>query len=149
MNDNKKIIVFLILIPVAAIMIILTSSQAKFAPSFSPAERKVFSFTYGRIPDISERQPLSISSIRNPIDLQQRGGEQGFPKVALAEMVPPPETAEKRVSFILVDQKKKLAIIDGKFVHEGDVIDKHKIIRIEKDKVLLKGKEGEKWLKLD
>jgi hypothetical protein len=148
MNDNKKIIVFLVLIPVAAVMIILTSSQAKFAPSFSPAERKVFNFTYGRIPDISERQPLSISSIRNPIDLQ-RGGEHGFPKTALAEMVPPPETAERRVSFILVDQKKKLAIIDGKFVHEGDVIDKHRIARIEKDKVLLKGKEGEKWLKLD
>ena len=148
MNENKKIIIFFVLIPVAALMIILTSSKTKFAPSFSPAERNVFNFAYGRIPNISERQPLSVSSIRNPVDLRQ-GGEQGFPKTALAEMVPPPETAEKRVSFILVDQKKKLAIIDGKFVHEGDVIDKHRIARIEKDKVLLKGKEGEKWLKLD
>jgi hypothetical protein len=42
-----------------------------------------------------------------------------------------------------------LAIIDGKLVHEGDVIDNRKIARIEKDKVLLKGKEGEKWLKMD
>ena len=148
MNENKKIIVFLVLIPVAAVMIILTSSKARFAPSFSPAERKVFNFTYGRIPDISQRQPLSVSFTRNPIDLRQ-GGAQGFPKTALAEMVPPPEPAERRVSFILVNQKKKLAIIDGKFVHEGDVIDKHRIARIEKDKVLLKGKEGEKWLKLD
>lgn len=148
MNENKKIVIFFVLIPVAAVMIILTSSKARFAPSFSPAERKVFNFTYGRIPDISERQPLSVSSVRNPIDLR-RGGEQGFPKTALAEMVPPPETAEKRVSFILVNQKKRLAIIDGKFVHEGDVIDNHKIAKIEKDKVLLKGKEGEKWLKMD
>jgi len=147
-NENKKIVIFFVLIPVAAVMIILTSSKARFAPSFSPAERKVFNFTYGRIPDISERQPLSVSSVRNPIDLR-RGGEQGFPKTALAEMVPPPETAEKRVSFILVNQKKRLAIIDGKFVHEGDVIDNHKIAKIEKDKVLLKGKEGEKWLKMD
>lgn len=148
MNENKKIVIFFVLIPVAAVMIILTSSKARFAPSFSPAERKVFNFTYGRIPDISERQPLSVSSVRNPIDLR-RGGEQGFPKTALAEMVPPPETAEKRVSFILVNQKKRLAIIDGKFVHEGDVIDNHKIAKIEKNKVLLKGKEGEKWLKMD
>jgi len=147
-NENKKIVIFFVLIPVAAVMIILTSSKARFAPSFSPAERKVFNFTYGRIPDISERQPLSVSSVRNPIDLR-RGGEQGFPKTALAEMVPPPETAEKRVSFILVNQKKRLAIIDGKFVHEGDVIDNHKIAKIEKNKVLLKGKEGEKWLKMD
>jgi len=147
-NENKKIIIFLALIPVVAVAIILISSKTKFAPSFSPAEQKVFNFTYGRIPDISERQPLSVTSTRNPVDLR-RGGEQGFPKTALAEMVPPPENAEKRVSFILVNQKKKLAIIDGKFVHEGDVIDKHRIARIEKDKVLLKGKEGEKWLKLD
>ena len=148
MNENKKIIIFLALIPVVAVAIILISSKAKFALSFSPAEQKIFNFTYEHIPDISERQPLSVSSIRNPVDLR-RGGEQGFPKTALAEMVPPPENTEKRVSFILVNQKKKLAIIDGKFVHEGDVIDKHRIARIEKDKVLLKGKEGEKWLKLD
>ena len=148
MNDNKKIIVFLVLIPVTAVVVILTSTLAKFAPSFSPVEQKVFNFTYERVPDISERQPLSVSSIRNPVDLR-RGGEEGFPKTALAEMVPPPETAEKRVSFILVNQKKRLAIIDGKLVHEGDVIDNRKIAKIEKDKVLLKGKEGEKWLKMD
>ena len=148
MNENNKIIVFLALIPVVAVMIILISTRAKFAPFFSPVEQKVFNFSYERIPNISERQPLSVSSIKTPIDLR-RGGEQGFPKTALAEMVPPPETAEKRVSFILVNQKKRLAIIDGKFVHEGDVIDNHKIAKIEKDKVLLKGKEGEKWLKMD
>ena len=148
MNENNKIIVFLALIPVVAVMIILISTRAKFAPFFSPVEQKVFNFTYERIPNISERQPLSVSSIKTPIDLR-RGGEQGFPKTALAEMVPPPETAEKRVSFILVNQKKRLAIIDGRFVHEGDVIDNHKIAKIEKDKVLLKGKEGEKWLKMD
>ena len=148
MNENKKIIVFLVLIPVTAVVVILTSTLAKFALSFSPVEQKVFNFTYERVPDISERQPLSVSSIRNPVDLR-RGGEEGFPKTALAEMVPPPETAEKRVSFILVNQKKRLAIIDGKLVHEGDVIDNRKIAKIEKDKVLLKGKEGEKWLKMD
>jgi hypothetical protein len=147
-NENKKTIIFLALIPVVAVAIILISSKVKFAPSFSPAEQKIFNFTYGRIPNISERQPLSVSSVRSPVDMR-RSGEEGFPKTALAEIVPPPENAEKRVSFILVDQKKRLAIIDGKFVHEGDVIDKHRIARIEKDKVLLKGKEGEKWLKLD
>jgi hypothetical protein len=147
-NENNKIIIFLAFVPVAAVMIILISAMAKFAPSFSPMEQKVFNFTYGRVPDISERRPLSVSSTRNPIDLR-RGGEKGFPKTALAVMVPPPETTEKRVSFILVNHKQRLAIIDGKFVHEGDVIDKHKIAKIEKDKVLLKWKEGEKWLKMD
>ena len=147
MSENQKIIVFLILIPVAAATVIMMSSMAKFAPSFSPTEQKVFNFTYERIPDLSERKPASTSSISAPIDLRRAGG-QGFPKTALAE-VAPPEQAERKVSFIMVDRNRRLAIIDGRFVHEGDVIDKLKIVKIEKNRVLLKGKEGEKWLKLD
>jgi len=147
MSENQKIIVFLILIPLAAAAIIMMSSMARFAPSFSPAEQKVFNFTYQRIPDLSERKPAAASAVRAPIALT-KGGSQGFPKTTLAEMAPP-EQVERKVSFIMVDQKRRLAIIDGRFVHEGDVIDKLKIAKIEKNRVLLKGKEGEKWLKLD
>jgi len=51
--------------------------------------------------------------------------------------------------MILVNRNKKIAIIDGRLVKEGDVIDQNRIARIEKDKVLLKNNEGEKWLKLE
>jgi hypothetical protein len=64
-------------------------------------------------------------------------------------MSPPPDATGKRVSFILLHKKRNLAIVDGKLVHEGDLLGNQKIAKIEKDKILLKGREGEKWLNLD
>jgi len=148
LSENKKIAVFLISIPVIALIIIFVISKVKFAPSFSPVEQKVFSFTYENSPRITTIKPLLITSVKNPIDSIQTS-EHGFPKASLAEMVPLPAATDKRISFILINQKRKLAIIDGKLVHEGDKVDNHTISKIEKDKVLLKNKEGEKWLKLD
>jgi hypothetical protein len=147
-NENKRIIVFLVSIPAVALIIIFMISKVNFAPSFSPVEQKVFSFTYENNPKIAWRKQSLISSIKNPID-PTKTSEQGFPKDSLEEMVPPPATAGRRVSFILVNQNKKLAIIDGKLVHEGDRVDNQTIARIEKDKILLKNREGEKWLRLD
>jgi len=147
-NENKKIIIFLISIPVAAIIIIFMISKIKFAPSFSPVEQKVFSFTYENTPRITEKKQSLISSAKNPIDLTKTS-EQGFPRASLEETVPPPSAMGERISFILVNRNKKLAIIDGKLVHEGDKVDNHIVARIEKDKILLKNREGEKWLKLD
>ena len=148
MTENKKIIIFLVSIPVVALIIIFLISKVKFAPSFSPAEQKVFSFTAENTPRITERKQSAVSSIKNPID-PTKTSEQGFPKASLEEIVPPPATKEKRISFILVNKDRKLAIINGKLVREGDKVDNNTIARIEKDKILLKNKEGEKWLRLD
>jgi hypothetical protein len=147
-NENNKIIIFLVSIPVIAIIIIFIILRVNFAPSFSPTEQKVFTFTDEHIPKLTERRSLSVSSLKSPINLTQ-SRESEFPTTSLAEIVPPPAIAGKRVSFILVNQKRKFAIIDGKLVHEGDKMDNHSIARIEKDKILLKNREGEKWLKLD
>jgi hypothetical protein len=146
-NENKKIIIFLVSIPTVALIIIFMISKVKFAPSFSPVEQKVFSFAYENTPRITERKQSAVSSVKNPID-PTKTSEQGFPKASLEEIVPPPAT-EKRISFILINKNRRLAIIDGKLVHEGDKVDNHTIARIEKDKILLKNKEGEKWLRLD
>jgi hypothetical protein len=123
-------------------------SKVTFDLSFSPMERKLFNFNYENIPKIVEGSITQTGSVRNPITVS-RSSVKGFPDTPLAELSPPSSPAEKRVSMILIKKNKKMAIIDGKFLNEGDVIDKHKITRIEKDKVLLKNKEGEKWLKLE
>jgi hypothetical protein len=148
LNENKKIIIYLVSIPVVAIIIIFMVSKVKFAPFFSPVEQKVFNFTYEQTPAFAEREKISVGSLKCPIE-PAKGSEHAFPKTSLAEIVPPPNTGEKKVSFILVNQKRKLAVVDGKIVHEGDSVDNHIITRIEKNRILLKSKEGEKWLKID
>jgi hypothetical protein len=148
MKENKKIFIFLVSIPVVAIIIIFMVSRVELSPSFSPAEQKVFNFTNEQTPRIEERRQLVVGSLKSPIDLT-KGSEQGFPKTALAEIAPSQEVTENKVSFIFVNQKRKVAIVDGKLVHEGDTVDNHRVAKIEKNKILLKSKEGEKWLKLD
>ncbi|MEN6317698.1 MAG: hypothetical protein ABFD82_02935 [Syntrophaceae bacterium] len=148
MNENKKIIMFLIAIPLAAILIIFMVSQIKFAPFFSPIEQKIFTYTHEQTPSIAERKQITVSYLKSPIE-SVKSSEHAFPKTTLSELAPPPGPAEKRLSFILVNQKRKLAIVDGKLLHEGDIVDNHTITRIEKDKILLKSKEGEKWLKIN
>ncbi len=119
MNENNKINIFLVSIPVIAIIIIFFILRVNFTPSLSPAEQKVFTFTNEHTPKLTERKSFSVGSLKSPINLTQ-SREREFPKTSLAEIVPPPAIAEKRVSFILVNQKRKFAIIDGKLVHEGD-----------------------------
>lgn len=138
----------LVSVPVIAAIILYLISGVKFSPSFSAEEQKVFNFNYEQIPQFAHREQLPVISIKSPIDLPQ-SAERGFPKTSLAEMVPPPDAIGSRVSFILVTKKRSLAIVDGKLVHEGEVLGNHRIAKIAKDKILLKSKEGEKWLKLD
>jgi hypothetical protein len=147
-SENNKIIIILVSVPVIAVIIIYLISGVKFSPIFSADEQKVFNFNYEQTPAFAHRKQLSVISVKSPIDLPQRS-ERGFPKTSLAEMVPPPDAIGKRVSFILINKKRNLAIVDGKLVHEGAVLGNHKIAKIEKDKILLKSREGEKWLKLD
>jgi hypothetical protein len=151
MNKDQKIILFIVSIPLAAMLTVFMISKVTFDLSLSPMERKLFNFNYENIPKIAERSMTQTGSIKSPITLS-KSSANGFPDTPLAVLSPPSSPAspaEKRVSTILINKNKKMAIIDGKFLNEGDVIGKHKITRIEKNKVLLKNKEGEKWLKLE
>jgi len=147
MTKDQKIILFMVSVPLVAILTIFMISKINFGLALSPSEMKLYTFRYENIPKIAERSPARVSSLKSPIVLSRSSKE--FPETPLAELSPPPSMEEKRVSMILVNRNKKIAIIDGRLVKEGDVIDQNRIARIEKDKVLLKNKEGEKWLKLE
>jgi hypothetical protein len=148
MNNDRKIIIFFISIPLAVILIIFLISKVKFDLSISPLEKKLFNFNYESTPKIIERIPAPQKSIKSPIVISKLP-ERGFPDVPLISITPPLSGADIKVSLIFVNRNKKMTIIDGKLLQEGDVFDHHRIARIEKDKVLLKNKEGEKWLKLE
>jgi hypothetical protein len=158
MNNDRKIIIFFILLPLAAILIIFLVSKVKFDLSLSPLERKLFNFNYESTPKIVERIPTSVKSIKSPIVISTLP-ERKFPGAPLISVAPPLSDADgnvsaplsgadKKVSLIFVNRNRKIAIIDGTLLHEGDFLDRYRLERIEKDKVLLKNKEGEKWLKL-
>jgi len=151
MNKDQKITLLIVSIPLIAILTIFMISKVTFGLSLSPMERKLFSFNHETIPKIAERPIMHTGSLKSPIILT-KSSVKGFPDTPLTVLSPPSSPAspaEKRVSMILINKNKKIAVIDGKLLNEGDTLDKHRISKIEKDRVLLKNKEGEKWLKLE
>ena len=63
------------------------------------------------------------------------------------EKLPPPP--QYRVSFIYVGKEKRFAIINGKLYQEGDKLGKYEFIeKIKEGKIKLRGRWGERWLKL-
>jgi len=54
-----------------------------------------------------------------------------------------------RVTFTYVGALRSFAIIDGKLFREGDMVSENeKIVKINRDGVLLSGKWGERWIKI-
>lgn len=162
MNDDKKIMALIVTIPLLAVLLIFAISKVKFELALSPMEKKIFNFNNENIPRIVERKPETAIAVRNPMTVSHPKQQEEYPKTSLAAMAPLPVITEKseetkkaneppakEVSFILLQRDRGMAIIDGKFVREGDVIAHQKIVKIEKNRVLLKDGTGETWLKLE
>ena len=46
------------------------------------------------------------------------------------------------VSMILVGKNRRMAVLNSEFVYEGSVVDEHKIVKIEKDALMVQGPTG-------
>ena len=62
---------------------------------------------------------------------------------------PPPEIWPEEVTFVYVGENVNYAVIDGALIKEGDktptLMD---LIKVEKDRILIKGKRSERWIYL-
>jgi hypothetical protein len=86
-----------------------------------------------------------MTAIKSPMD-SGSAEKKSYPSVKLSDIAP---VNEQRISCILIRGEKKIAIIDNLVVREGDTVNEGRIARIEKGGVLVKNKEGERWLKIN
>ncbi len=145
--DNKQIIV-LISPVVVTLFCIIALSHIKFKPSLSPAEQGLTGFSYQKA-QINRRQPLAVPAIDSPIRVEAVSPKVGYPQVPLEKVVPIEPEVEMKVSFILINGGRKMAIINGMVVNEGDVFNQNRVAKIEKNRVLIKDKKGERWIRID
>jgi len=98
---------------------------------------------------LSRREAVSLTGLKNPFGLTEATRRE-FPPVSLAETVEPvPPLGAERLSMILLQEGRKMAIIDNQVVREGDWVNKKQVVRIEKERVLLRtAKNGERWAAL-
>lgn len=150
-----------VLMALAAMAVLLVT----FKPVLTKHDREVLGFAFVQ-PVIVERKPAAPTALTSPIRGGVTGQKQGFPLQPLAQLAPPQEAALPKqapvqarqpaarverpvqVSFILINERGKMAIINGQVVHEGDALGNRRIGEIRRDRVSLRGKEGEKWVLL-
>jgi hypothetical protein len=138
---------FFILISCSVIVIALVLfgvSQVSFDLSLSPAEKGILLFRYEKL-KIKERQSAVVTGLKSPME-SGTSDRKSYPSVKLSDIAPPDR---QRVSLVLIRGERKIAIIDSLVVREGDSINDGRIARIEKGGVLVKNKEGERWLKIN
>lgn len=134
------------------ILIIATAIYAhsvKIKPKLSQIEKElsVPSPSFEKVVIIS-RKPVKVAALDSPIKtvLPLR---TDFPQTPLSKIAPKVSDEEPKVSLILINDGRKMAIINDKVVKEGDVINQIKVVKIENKRVLIKSKKGDKWLNLE
>jgi hypothetical protein len=141
--DNR--IKILIVFPLAFIIILfIAATYVPFREEFTEAEEYISAFMPTEL-SVKEMPEVSINrQLRSPLNF----GTPGSAGVKESSMVSEKDFTDNAVSLIVVSGKRKMAIIGGVIVREGDSIDGMKIAKIEPDRVLLKNRT-ERWLFLE
>jgi ethanolamine utilization protein EutA (predicted chaperonin) len=141
---NRKQITVILLPFIAIILSMIALSHFKFKPALSSEEQNISKFSYKKIAVI-QKQPITVTDLKSPIDLPVIA-QKDFPKIPLSEIFP---RKERKVLLILISENRKMAIINDIVVKEGDIIDHGKVKKIERNRVLIKDKEAEEWIKIE
>ena len=145
MDNKTKVFIFL---PLALIIILAVS--ADYIPlirEWSGVELQVLEFTPDKL-KVKELRKAQISrELQSPIDFKPAAVEPAVEPVAELEdeLVQRFNYNDNSLSLIVISDKKKTAVINGKLFKEGDTINGTKIAVIEPGRVLLKNKSSQ-WL---
>ncbi len=138
------------------IVSLIISKLFTFQPLLTTNEMRLVNFVPEKI-NLYERQKLTIGEdLKSPMEMI-KAPAKGFPSIPLSAVAPqtPVEVqkpSEMKVSMIAVSEQKKIAIMSGIVINEGDSISGMKVLRIEKDRILLKDirqNGGTKWAYLE
>jgi hypothetical protein len=146
---NKKM-VLLIASPFVLILVgLLIASTVNFSTSLTPSENEILALSFDSVLLI-KRNYVDGPALSNPIVMPVAGERSDFPGVPLSDMVQLASSGrKKRLSLIFIKGGKRMAIIDGLVLREGDIIRESRIVKIEKERVFIKGKEEGVWLTVD
>jgi hypothetical protein len=145
---DKKMI--LMALPVIAIIVAaMVAHSVKIKSKLSPIEKEFSapSPTFEKVVVVS-RKPVNVTALDSPIKTVFIP-QKDFPQTPLSKIAPKVSEEEPKVSLIVINDSRKLAIINDKVVKEGDVINQVRVVKIENRRVLIKSKRGDKWLNLE
>ena len=131
---------------ILVIILMFVAGYVPFDKDFSAAEEQILEFIPADL-KIKELKKLIVSgAINSPIDFQKPQVVQK--SASKDDRVPQEESIEKNVSLIIISGSRKMAMIEGRLLKEGDRIDGVMIAAIEPDRVLLKSKVSQ-WVYIE
>jgi len=80
-------------------------------------------------------EPSKLFSLRDPFLTQRERFE--FQRKELKHL---------RLSAVFISDKSSYAIVNGKIIKENDIIEDKKVIRIEREKIILKDSQGREYV---
>ncbi|MBI5641415.1 MAG: hypothetical protein HZA17_13425 [Nitrospirae bacterium] len=106
----------------------------------TPAEMQIYGFTPVQL-DLTAINERSFRDLEHPIARRPSSGRP-FPSTPLSSLAPPKAAAKAagpapRVSMIVVGEGRKIALVNGHVVREGDSVGGMRISRIEKQRILI------------
>lgn len=146
-NINNKQLILLVSPFVAVFLSIIALSNIKFKPYLLQMEQKLSVFSHEKV-RIIRRQPIEVSAVNSPIEVAV-SRKEGYPQIPLSKVAPQEPAEEMKASFILINGGRRIAIINGMVVNEGDIVNQNKVAKIEKNRVLIKDKKGERWIMVE
>ena len=132
----------------AIIIALIIPSQVKFEFNPAPIELEINSALPEEL-NIKEREIFYTKNMVSPM-LINKTVKKGFPNTPLETIAPAAEPQEPtlNISMILINNLRKMAIINGIVLSEGDMIGNDRVLKIEKDRVSIRSSKGERWVKL-
>ncbi len=137
---------------IACVALIYGASLIEFKPEGHPLEDELFRFRHTNANVVFKKEPISVKGfLKSPVGINIR---KKASKVTLDPSKKKLKTAKKKdirkkLTFILINEFRKMAIINGLMLNEGDFVGNSRVIRIEKEGVLIDENDAEKWLALE
>lgn len=136
------------------------SKKINVGTSLAPAEKNVQAFKQDDVRVLPQEIAADAKNIQSPIELkmpekkvvEKKAAKKSYPKDSLAAITAKADKTKEvpeevvKLNLTLTRHDKKMAVINGNLVYEGGQFQDNKVEKIERNKVLLKDKKGEKWL---
>ncbi|MBZ0155960.1 MAG: general secretion pathway protein GspB [Alphaproteobacteria bacterium] len=151
--SERSMLLFLSLPVCVVVVVSIVFSSLKMKPSLSPAEKSLSAFSPDAVKAVPVRQPLTVSSLDSPLSIPRTAAaslKKEFPSTPLAQLAPQQSLQERiDVSLVLVNGLRRMAIINGIVVKEGDMIHAGKVERIGRDGIMIKSGKESRWIKVE
>lgn len=158
MERYKTILIAVgVVLCIACLVIFGLTYLVHVKPRLSPQEQQLAQYQYQKV-EINERKSAVYAALKNPFTVSSASGisGKGYPAQPLAELAPQGKEEKAGglekppgVSLVVIKDRRKMAIINGEVVKEGDRTKNGKVLRITKNGVLMKSEEGERWINIE